>query len=344
MNQEIKIAVDFMGGDDNVSFVLSGLNIAIERHPNVRFNLYGDRKLIEKKLLKYNSLSSMCNIIDCETFIKMDEKPSSAIKRGKETSSMWKSIDSIKTGFSDFAISAGNTGALMAMATLILRTVHGIQRPAIAALWPTINGETIVLDIGATIGMKSKQLIDFSILGASMAQAIFDTEKPTVSLLNIGEEDIKGLDEIKNANEHLKSGDYFFNYKGFAEGNDIGKGVSDVIVTDGFTGNIALKTAEGTANQISTYFKDSIDRSFMAKIGYIFAKGAFETLKEKMNPSRLNGGIFLGLDGLVIKSHGQTDAIGFASAVELGIDMHSSGTMKIIKGNIEQSINEVSFD
>ena len=344
MSQEIKIAVDFMGGDNSASFVLPGLNLLVERHPNVRFNIYGDAKILKAELLKYSNLNSLSSIINCETFIRMDEKPSAAIKRGRESSSIWKSIDSVKVGASDFAISAGNTGALMAMSTLILRTLKGIQRPAIAAVWPTVNGETIVLDVGATIETSSKQLIDFSVLGASMAQIIFDTEIPTVSLLNIGEEDIKGLDGIKNANNQLKSGDYFFKYKGFAEGSDIGKGVSDVIVTDGFTGNIALKTAEGTASQISRYFKDSIERSIMARIGYLFAKGAFDTLKEKMNPSRLNGGIFLGLNGLVIKSHGQTDSIGFASAVELGIEMQNSGIMKTLQRNIEKSIAEVSFD
>tara|TARA_B110000444_G_C18821362_1_gene587903 strand:- start:199 stop:1245 length:1047 start_codon:yes stop_codon:yes gene_type:complete len=344
MTKEIIIAIDFMGGDDDASFILPGLRITYEKHPEARFKLFGDENLIRSKIKYFPELEKVSDINHCETFVRMDEKPSSSIKRGRGTSSIWKAIDSVKKGDSNIMISAGNTGALMAMATLILKTISKIQRPAIAAIWPTINGETIVLDVGATIGFNTKQLIDFSILGASMAQSVFDLDQPTISLLNIGEEEIKGLDEIKKAHEILKSDNYFFKYKGFVEGNQIGKGVSDVIVMDGFTGNVALKTAEGTASQISTYFKDAINRSFMAKIGYKLAKSAFETLKEKMNPSRLNGGVFLGLNGIVIKSHGKTDPMGFSSAIDLGIDMHESSLLLKIQRNIELLDKEINFD
>ena len=344
MSNQVNIAVDCMGGDDDATFVLPGLLLTLKKYPNIKFQLFGDEKIIKSRISQYTAIENASDIIHCDTYVKMDEKPSTAIKNGRGKSSIWIAIEHLKRGDADFMISAGNTGALMAMSTLILKTISKIQRPAIAAIWPTINGETIVLDIGATIGFNKKQLIDFSILGASMAQIILDVERPTLSLLNIGEEEIKGLDEIKASHEILKSTERFFKYKGFIEGNQIGRGFSDVVVTDGFTGNVALKTAEGTASQISKYFKDSIDRSIMAKVGYLFAASAFRSLREKMNPSRLNGGVFLGLNGIVIKSHGKTDPIGFSSAVELGIDMHRAALLDKIKSNIELTEKDVNID
>ena len=344
MSNQVNIAVDCMGGDDDATFVLPGLLLTLKKYPNIKFQLFGDEKTIKSKISQYKAVENASDIIHCDTYVKMDEKPSNAIKNGRGKSSIWIAIEHLKRGDADFMVSAGNTGALMAMSTLILKTISKIQRPAIAAIWPTINGETIVLDIGATIGFNKKQLIDFSILGASMAQIILDVERPTLSLLNIGEEEIKGLDEIKASHEILKSTERFFKYKGFIEGNQIGRGFSDVVVTDGFTGNVALKTAEGTASQISKYFKDSIDRSIMAKVGYLFAASAFRSLRDKMNPSRLNGGVFLGLNGIVIKSHGKTDPIGFSSAVDLGIDMHKAALLDKIKSNIELTEKEVNID
>ncbi|MAU57233.1 MAG: phosphate acyltransferase PlsX [Hyphomicrobiales bacterium] len=344
MSNQVNIAVDCMGGDDDAAFVLPGLLLTLKKYPNIKFQLFGDEKTIKSRISQYRAVENASDIIHCDTYVKMDEKPSNAIKNGRGKSSIWIAIEHLKRGDADFMVSAGNTGALMAMSTLILKTISKIQRPAIAAIWPTINGETIVLDIGATIGFNKKQLIDFSILGASMAQIILDVERPTLSLLNIGEEEIKGLDEIKASHEILKSTERFFKYKGFIEGNQIGRGFSDVVVTDGFTGNVALKTAEGTASQISKYFKDSIDRSIMAKVGYLFAASAFRSLREKMNPSRLNGGVFLGLNGIVIKSHGKTDPIGFSSAVELGIDMHRAALLDKIKSNIELTEKDVNID
>ncbi len=340
----IKIAVDCMGGDDDATFVFPGLNRTLNNNNNLSFLLFGDRDIIEKRLSNYKDLANSSEIFHTEYHVKMDDKPSHAIKNGKSVSGMWQAIECVRDDRADFVISAGNTGALMAMSTLILKTISKIQRPAIAALWPTVNGETVVLDIGATIGFDRRQLIDFSILGASMAQTIFDVERPTLSLLNIGEEEIKGLDEIKAAHEILKNGDNFFKYKGFVEGNKIGFGFSDVIVTDGFTGNIALKTAEGTAKQISQYLKETLNGSILSKIGYLLAKQSFQTLREKMNPNTLNGGVFLGLNGIVIKSHGKTDHVGFSSALDLGIDMHRSGLIDKIVNNIELTEKELLGD
>ncbi len=334
MVKPIIIAIDVMGGDNDGSFILPGLALSYVRNPDVRFILYGDEKKIQKKLLEFKELSKVSSIVNSTISIGMAEKPGLALKRGRNHSSMWQSINSVKIGEADFVVSAGNTGALMAMSKIILRTMANIQRPAIAAIWPTIKGESIVLDVGATIGADANQLVDFSVLGASMAQSIFNISRPSVSLLNIGVEEVKGLEQIRDASNILSNNDLFFNYQGFVEGNDIGKGEVDVVVMEGFNGNIALKTAEGTAKQISEYFKSAINRSLLSKIGYFIASSAFRALKDKMNPSKVNGGVFLGLNGIVIKSHGSTDALGFASAVDLGIDMSRSNILDKIRNNI----------
>ena len=235
---------------------------------------------------------------------------------------MWLAIDAVKKGEADVAISAGNTGALMAMAKFHLKTMPGIERPAIAALWPTLRGESIVLDLGATIGADARHLVDMAVMGGAMAQVLFDLERPTIGLLNIGVEEVKGLDQVREAGRILRENPRdSIEYYGFVEGDDIGKGTVDVVVTEGFAGNIALKAAEGTAKQFAQYLRNAINRSVLARIGYLFMRGAFAALREKMDPRRSNGGVFLGLNGIVIKSHGGTDAEGFAAAVDVGYDM-----------------------
>ena len=252
----------------------------------------------------------------------MDDKPSQALRQGRWKSSMWKAVEAVKLGEADFCVSAGNTGALMAMSKFCLRTMASIERPAIAAIWPTLRGESVVLDVGATIGADAHQLIDFAILGAAMARALFDIERPTVGLLNVGVEEIKGQEEVKEAGRVLREvGLTSMDYRGFVEGDDIGKGTVDVVVTEGFAGNIALKTAEGTARQLAEYLRAAMSRTLMARIGYVFAQGAFARLREKMDVRKSNGGVFLGLNGIVVKSHGGTDDEGFAAAIELGYDM-----------------------
>ena len=235
---------------------------------------------------------------------------------------MWLAIEAVKTGEADAAVSAGNTGALMAMSKICLRTMPNVDRPAIAAMWPTTRGSSIVLDVGASIGADAQHLVDLAIMGAAMAKIVLSIERPTVGLLNIGVEEIKGLEEIKAAGRILRESALpSLEYHGFVEGDDLGKGTVDVVVTEGFTGNIALKTAEGTATQIGRYFRDAMSRSLMSKVGYWFAREAFRTLREKMDPRSVNGGVFLGLDGVVIKSHGGTDAVGYAGAIGVGYDM-----------------------
>jgi glycerol-3-phosphate acyltransferase PlsX len=235
---------------------------------------------------------------------------------------MWLAIDAVKKGEADVVVSAGNTGALMAMAKFELRTMAEIDRPAIAAIWPTLKGESIVLDLGATIGADAGHLVNLAAMGSAMARVLFGIEQPTVGLLNIGVEEVKGLEEVREASRVLRQGQWpQFRYFGFVEGDDIGKGTVDVVVTEGFTGNIALKAAEGTARQMAQFLRQELGRTLATKLGYLLARRAFRALSNKMDPRKANGGVFLGLNGIVIKSHGATDAEGFAAAIELGYDV-----------------------
>ena len=235
---------------------------------------------------------------------------------------MWLTLDAVKKHEADVAVSAGNTGALMAMAKFNLKTMQGIDRPAIAALWPTLRGESIVLDLGASIGADAQHLMDLAVMGSAMARVVFGLDRPSVGLLNIGVEEVKGLEEVREAGRLLREANLQnLEYIGFIEGTDIAEGTADVVVTEGFAGNIALKTAEGTARQFAEYLRSAMSRTWRTRLGYLLARQAFRTLNDKMDPRKVNGGVFLGLNGIVIKSHGGTDAEGFASAVDLGYDM-----------------------
>ena len=256
----------------------------------------------------------------------MDDKPSQALRHGRWKSGMWRAIEAVKNGEASVCVSAGNTGALMAMSKFCLRTMPGIDRPAMAALWPTLKGESVVLDVGANVGAEAGQLVEFALMGAAMARALYDLDRPTVGLLNIGVEEVKGQEEVRIAGQMLRDAPLDgLKYHGFVEGDDLGRGTVDVVVTEGFSGNIALKTAEGTAKQIAEYLRSAMSRTFLAKLGYLLAKGAFDQLREKMDPRKVNGAVLLGLNGVVIKSHGGTDAEGFAAAVEMGADMVANG-------------------
>jgi glycerol-3-phosphate acyltransferase PlsX len=315
----IRISLDLMGGDFGPEIVIPGAARALDRHPEMTFLMYGFKEQCEPLLDKYPKLKAKSVFHDCEVAVAMDEKPSQALRRGRYVSSMWRSIEAVKLGEADVIVSAGNTGALMAMSKFCLRTMANIERPAIAAIWPTLRGESIVLDVGATIGADSQQLLDFALMGGAMARALFEIERPTVGLLNVGVEEMKGQEDVREAGRLIREANLeSLEYSGFVEGDDIGKGTVDVVVTEGFSGNIALKTAEGTAKQISGYLRMAMTRTLFSRLGYIFAKGAFDMLREKLDPSKVNGGVFLGLNGIVIKSHGSTDAEGFAAAIELG--------------------------
>ena len=334
MGAPVTIALDAMGGDHGPSVVIPAAAITAIRHPEARFLLVGDSARIEPELRAHLALAAKSQVVHTDIAVAMDEKPSQALRKGRWKSSMWLALEAVRDGRADAAVSAGNTGALMAMAKFCLKTIPGIDRPAIAAIWPTIEAECIVLDVGANVGADARQLAEFALMGAAMARALFGMEKPSVGLLNIGVEEVKGLDEIKKAAAVLKEAPLPIRYKGFIEGDDVGRGAVDVVVTDGFTGNIALKTAEGTAKQIGEYLRAAMGRSLLARIGAVLAQGAFRALKDKMDPRQLNGGIFLGLNGIAVKSHGGTDATGFASAIDLAYDMASNGVVKRLAGDI----------
>jgi len=321
MPDTLTIALDAMGGDHGTRTVMPGADLALERNPDIHLLIYGDETAIAAELKKYPRVKAAAKVIHTDVAIAMDAQPSQALRQGRKTSSMWQAIDAVKNKKANAAVSAGNTGALMAMAKVILKTAPNVDRPAIAAIWPTTRGESIVLDVGANIGPDAKQLVSFAVMGRAMSRVIYGLLEPTIGLLNIGQEEIKGLDEVKQAAQMLRESALPIAYHGFVEGNDIGAGTVDVVVTEGFSGNIALKTAEGTANQITQYLKAAMRRSLMARIGYFLAKGAFSALREKLDPRAANGGVFLGLNGIVVKSHGGTDAMGFASAIDLAINM-----------------------
>ena len=313
MPQKVRIALDAMGGDVGASVVVPGAAASLSRHPDSEFLLFGKRDLIEAELANYPKLKAVSRVIHTDVAVSMEDKPSQALRRGRKTSSMWLAIDAVKKGEADVAVSAGNTGALMAMARFHLHMLEGIDRPAIAtAGWPTVRGDSIVLDLGATIGGDARHLVALAIMGAAMARV----------LLNIGTEEIKGHEEIREAGEILRAmNSPQLNYIGFVEGDGIGKGAADVVVTEGFSGNIALKAAEGTARQIGDFLRAEISKSLTAKIGYLLARGAFRALRDKLDPKKSNGGVLLGLRGVVVKSHGGTDAEGFAYAVDVGYEM-----------------------
>jgi glycerol-3-phosphate acyltransferase PlsX len=337
MASDIRIALDAMGGDNGPSVVLPGAAIALERRPDTTYLLFGDEKALGPMLSAYPNLAARSKVFHTDVAVKMTDKPSQALRTGRRVSSMWQAIEAVKTGQADCALSAGNTGALMAMAKFCLHTMSPIERPAIAALWPTLRGESIVLDVGATIGGDERHLVDLAVMGAAMARIVFDIDSPTVGLLNVGVEEIKGVEEVKAAGRMLREAHLpNMRYHGFVEGDDLGRGAVDVFVTEGFTGNIALKTAEGTSRQLSQYLRDAMSHSLMSRIGFMFARKALMALREKMSP-RASGGVFLGLDGVVIKAHGGADAESFASAIELGYDMVRQELLVKIREMIAQA-------
>ena len=314
-----------MGGDRGPRVVFHGARLELRERKNARFIFHGRKEELEPLLEEFADLKPVSRIVHSDNVIAMDDKPSNALRKGRGKSSMWAALQSVKDGDADVAISGGNTGALMAMSTFCLRPMEGISRPAIAAIWPTLRTDIIVLDVGATVGGDARQLVDFSILGAALARALFDQELPTLGLLNVGTEEMKGHDEVKEAARALTAASGAgFVYHGFVEGDDIGKGTVDVVVTEGFAGNIALKTAEGTARQVGNYIRDALSADPLSKLGAMIAGQALQALKRKLDPRNINGGVFLGLNGIVITSHGGTDEIGFKAALGLAYEMARS--------------------
>ena len=327
-----------MGGDHGAAVVVPGAALALERNPGMRFIIVGDEAVLTPLVAAQPGLAEAAEIRHSTISIAMDVKPSQAVRTGRWKSSMWMAVQAVRDGQADAAVSAGNTGALMAMSKICLKTMAHIERPAIAAIWPTTRGESIVLDVGASIGADASHLVDMAIMGAAMARIILDIDRPSVGLLNVGTEEIKGVEFVREAHRMLKDTAIAgLAYHGFVEGDDLGRGTVDVVVTEGFAGNIALKTAEGTARQIAEYLRAAMTRTLSAKLGYILARGAFDALRDKLDPRKVNGGVFLGLEGIVVKSHGGTDALGFASAIDMAHDMARHQLMRTIRDMLDET-------
>jgi len=320
VTRALTVSIDAMGGDAGPSIVVSALLKSLQRHPDAQFLLHGDEAELRPLVARHPKLKDRVTVRHAPGRVRMDDKPSHVLRRGKDTS-LWHAIDSVKQGEAQAAVSAGNTGALMAVSMFGLGILDGISRPAIATIWPTLKGQTVVLDCGANVIADEEQLVDFAVMGEAFARAIFGLEHPSVGLLNVGSEEQKGNDAVKAAAAILRASSDGMAFHGFVEGDDITKGTVDVVVTDGFTGNIALKTAEGAARLIGFYLRQALKRSLLSKIGALLASGALNMLRRKLDPRAVSGGVFLGLNGVVVKSHGGTDAIGFAGAIDMAIDM-----------------------
>jgi len=313
-----RIAIDAMGGDTGPAVMLAGAARAYQRRDDLRFLLFGDEAQIRAELERHAPLAGAVEIVHCNDVIAGTEKPSQAIRRAK-TSSMGRAIAAVKAGEANAALSAGNTGALMAMAKLALRTMPGIDRPALAALLPTLGeNDLVMLDLGANTESDTQNLVQFAVMGAAYARVVLDLAKPRVQLLNIGTEELKGTDELKEAAAILRDADYLgMRFDGFIEGDKISRGDVDVVVTDGFSGNIALKTAEGTARFVTDLLRRAFTSSLRSKIGFLISRPATELLRHHLDPNNHNGAVFLGLNGIVVKSHGSANEKGIANAIRV---------------------------
>lgn len=339
--ERVKIALDAMGGDNAPQIVLAGASIARQRHSDLEFLVFGDEAKIAPLMPKYRGLDRICEIRHTAAAVKAEDKPSQVLRSGRDTS-MWLAIEAVKNGEADGIVSAGNTGALMAMAVLVLGRIKGIARPAIGTFFPTAVGQTVMLDMGANLNCDARNLVQFAIMGEVFTRQALGTPKPTVGLLNIGSEEIKGNDAIKEAAQWLRESDLAECFHGFVEGDDIAAGTVDVVVTDGFTGNVALKTAEGTAKLIRGFVREAFMSSLMAKIGYVLAKRSLDKLRVRTDPRRYNGASLLGLNGVCVKSHGGTDALGFATAIGVAADMVRQGVNQSIAERVAQVMERIA--
>jgi glycerol-3-phosphate acyltransferase PlsX len=336
----VLISLDAMGGDYGPVVVVAGIRDYRQRHggEDVRFLVHGDEVAIAAEMKRCHLTAEVCEIRHTDKVVAMDEKPAQAMRRGKG-SSLWNAIEAVKTGEAGAVVSAGNTGALMAISKLLLRmAAPGLERPAIVASWPTSRGVTAVLDVGANIQCDAEQLIEFAIMGEAFHAAVHGVERPTIGLLNVGSEDMKGHDDVREAHAILRGGGLDLDYRGFVEGTDIARGTVDVIVTDGFTGNIALKTAEGVARFISTLMKEALTSSLQARLGALIALPALQKMRQKIDPSAINGGPLLGLNGIVVKSHGGADAKGFGNAIRTAVDLARSDYMTKVGSSLQRLV------
>jgi len=336
MSRSTVISIDGMGGDGGPAPILAAMAQILPEKPDLRFILYGDEAKLGELLNRHNELKGRCELRHAPQAVSMSDKPSRALRDGRD-SSMWRAIESVAQGEAQVAISSGNTGALMAMAIFILRKAPGIDRPAIAVNWPSraAHGFNTVLDMGADVRADPRNLFQYAVMGAEYAHLNFGIEQPRVGLLNMGTEPSKGPQEIREAAALLEAATTDrFRYVGFVEGTDLSKDTADVLVTDGFTGNIALKAAEGTAHFIGGALRDAFGHSLWSKLGGLFALTSLQRMRKRIDPRRVNGGVFLGLNGAVVKSHGSADAIGFASALELALKMAETDFPRLVAAQL----------
>ena len=327
------LSVDAMGGDHAPGVIVDGVALFLKERPEAKVLLFGDEPSLVPLLAGHADLAERCDVRHCDLKITSDMKPSQALRRGKG-SSMWNALEAVKDGEADASVSAGNTGALMAISMLVLRKMDGVHRPAMTAIWPTLAGRSVVLDVGANVEADAAQLVSFAIMGEAYARAALGKERPTIGLLNIGSEEMKGHDEGREAHEMLRASNLDLDYRGFVEGDDISTGTVDVVVTDGFTGNVALKTAEGVARLLGALVRQSLTKSLATRAGALLAASGLRELREQMNPSNVNGGVLLGLGGVSVKSHGGTDARGFATACRLAADLATSHYPEEVAANL----------
>ena len=340
-SDSLNIALDAMGGDRAPEMVVKGANIARQRFPNVKFLFFGDETRIAPLLRRYGALGKTSEVRHTDKVVASEDKPSTALRAGRG-SSMRLAIDAVQAGEAAGIVSAGNTGALMAMAKFVLRTLPGIDRPAIASFFPTLRGESVMLDLGANLSCDAENLVQFAVMGNVFARTVLGILRPTVGLLNVGSEEVKGHEAVREAAALLKSTPLPGEFHGFVEGDDIARGTVDVIVTDGFTGNVALKTLEGTTKLYAEFLRRSFKSSMVASLGYLLARPALNALRVRTDPRRYNGAIFLGLNGVAVKSHGGTDALGFANAIGVAVDMIMQKSLDKIREDFAQFAGNAS--
>ena len=341
MSKKISIAIDAMGGDNSPDKTIGGIKIFLEKHKKIHdfvLNIFGEEQILKEKLQKLEFNTDQINIINSNTVVSDEETPMTAVKNSKNTS-MWNCIQHQLEGKSDISLSAGNTGVLLVISRMILKMMDGVSKPALAGLWPNQYGMNVVLDLGANIECNEQNLVDFAELGSALYKSLFPIDKPKVALLNVGSEEIKGTEMLKSASKRLRdlSSEENFIYNGYIEGNNIMSGESNVIITDGFTGNIALKTAEGTAKFITRNLKTTLTENFITKISILFSYFSLKKFKDKLDPRKYNGAIFLGLNGPVVKSHGGIDSIGFYHSIDLCYKIVKGDLMSQIRKNLKHS-------
>ncbi len=332
----VHIALDAMGGDHAPEMVVEGTEIARARHPDARFLLFGDEERIAPYLARFRRLGGVCEIRHTGHSVAPDEKPSQALRRGRE-SSMRLAIDAVQEGVAGGVVSAGNTGALMAISKFVLKTQPSIDRPAMVSFFPTRTGRTAVLDLGANVECGAGNLVQFAVMGAAFARIELGIDSPTVGLLNVGVEELKGNDTVRSAGEALRDVDFGFEFAGFVEGNDICEGTVDVVVTDGFTGNAVLKAVEGGSSMFVNFMRQAFQSGTAAKLGYLLARPALQRMRARIDPRAYNGAVFVGLNGISVKSHGSADGAGFANAIDVAIDLVRGRFTERIQADLEKS-------